>query len=309
MWSALPHDVHRMIHMELDDSADSVRMAAVSKAWRDAFDASPEIKDACAYRPRRGTTLRAISTHAKYLERIPPGTVRVLVFRIDVPSCPDFDFGVLRAIVERLCDVLDAQKSSLLYLSLGFAKTAPRPAVLRRMIRVVQSSFFRLQKCVGALARLQTLRLRACLMPLRMRGTPTISGSWLLVDLYPASSSIAPSFLITDLFHDAVSFETTFHVLIKPSAPSPGMGGYVVSRRVLKCLGGSLDVSEDGTVNVWGDDAFAASPCFIFFVMALRANNYAIFARGLTNRVAWKRVFDSSDMTIRLGFMPERLPF
>ena len=72
---------------------------------------------------------------------------------------------------------------------------------------------------------------------------------------------------------------------------------------------GPLDVSEsDQTVNVWGSDRFSAPPCFIFFVLALRAVNYEIFRRGFVDRVRWKPAFSAPELSVWLGFMASALP-
>jgi hypothetical protein len=149
-------------------------------------------------------------------------------------------------------------------------------------------------------------------MPLRTRSAPSMLGSWLLVEPYAVPSSVSPSVLITRFHHSAKRFSTDFHVLIKPAGPehvAAGLGGYVASRSVERCIDGSLDISEsDATVNVWGSGEFDAPPCFIFFVLALRAVNYEIFRRGLVNRVRWKPAFSAPELSIRLGFMVENLP-
>jgi len=306
---SLPADVQRLIFDRIDESADAVRLAAVSTAWRDAYDSVP--KTSCVYDPPIGTTLRAIDSHVRFLEKIPQGTVEVLQFYVDLPSCPDFGYGLLRSTLARLRDVLDAQKTSLRRLALSFVEDAIRPCFLRRMIRVVQSSFFRLQEAVGMLGRLNALFLRGCLMPLHMRSAPSMLGSWLLVELYPVpSAAISPSVLITRCRHSN-SRRTQFHALIKPAVRggARGLSFYVASRRVERSIEGPLDVSEsDQTVNVWGSDRFSAPPCFIFFVLALRAVNYEIFRRGFVDRVRWKPAFSAPELSVWLGFMASALP-
>ena len=310
MKDMLPPDVQRLIFDRVDETADAVRLAAVSTSWRDAY--ATVSKESCVYDPHIGTTLRAIDSHVRFLEKLPPGTVEVLQFYVDLPSCPDFGYGLLRSVLARLCDVLDAQKTSLRRIALSFVEDAVRPCFLRRMIRVVQPSFFRLQEAVGRLGRLRALFLRGCLMPLRTRSAPSMLGYWLLVEPYAVPSSVSPSVLITRFHHSATRFSTDFHVLIKPAGPhhvTAGLADYVASRRVERCIEGSLEVSEsDATVNVWGSDDFGAPPCFIFFVLALRAVNYEIFRRGLVDRVNWKPAFSAPELSIRIGFMAERLP-
>lgn len=303
---SLPQDLQRLIFSNIDETSDAVRLASVSTTWRDAYESLP--KESCVYDPRIGTSLRAIDSHVRFLEKIPAGTVRVLQFYVDLPSCPDFGYGLLRSLLARLCDVLDAQKTSLRRVALSFVEDAIRPCFLRRMIRVVQPAFFRLQEAVGRLGRLDALFLRGCLMPLHMRSAPSMLGSWLLVEAYPVPSRVSPSVLITR-FRYSTRSRTQFHVLIKPSTTSAGLGEYATSRRVERSIGGPLDMSESGaTVNIWGCDRFSAPPCFIFFVLALRAVNYEIFRLGIVDQVRWKPAFSDPILSVWLGFMADALP-
>lgn len=312
--SSLPSDVLEIIFQNLETTSALAAVASTNRHWRATAHGAKSPWKVCAHRAPYDTKLEKIESFIHFLQRAPEGSVRDLLFEVDIPSCPNTG-GSLGACIDRLRDVLVSQKDSLRRVSLRFLLEPIVPSILRsKIIHPAQPSFFELARALESLRGLDVLQLQGALMPVFIGKSVNLHVTSVVVDLYPTPSKLAPSAFISKLLYSAPRKVMRGHMIfkIRTKHPEGDFGHHVISDYVYENVLPFQYTNQGNTCSIKLNhrDIHTWAPGMIIFILCMRAINYVIFDTLITTKdLRWKQVFKNSRDAVNLGFLCERLPW